>query len=202
MFNREYELKLLTLILILILSSCSKSEFDNLLDKNNIPLNFDGDFSLKSISTDPFILIGENLKNKDIIKIHTKDINSLEIAKQEIKKNILLIQSQFEFTLAPYPGQITAASNCGEKFKPQISTFQNLNFLNVFANERLALSICDSDIFYYHVLTSFYLDSSKKKLIIVDYYYRENKDRVLKLFHSKFNKLLNINFAEIDSSLK
>lgn len=185
-------MKLFQLILFVLFVSCSKSEFDTKLSETGINLKFEKEFQLKSYNQFPFILIGENTKNSSQLKIQIKKVKSLDEANDEVKKAIFLTNSQYEFSLAPYPGQITDAASCGKSKKPSANKFSNINIIKKYTNSRLALSICDTDPSNFIMYTSFFYDKNSSNLIIVDYYVSNELSQPALFFKKHFNEFINL----------
>lgn len=180
--------KIVLICFILLTSGCSRNKFETELKKRSIPVTFDNFFELKSLSEDPFIIIGENSEKGIVIKINVREIkNDVDSA---VKKNLQQILSQYQFSMAPYPGQLTTALTCGSAKHPQLTEEHGLSILNTFANERLALSICDEDDFVFKVKTA-YFQTSDNKLLIVDLY--QKKDDQSKISQ----QVLGVNFKEL-----
>lgn len=189
----------------MLLISCSRNEFDNVLRDHKTTLDFDGRFSVKSVSDKPLIVLGENLQQKELIKIHIKTVSDLAAAKEEVKKSLFLMMGQYEFSLAPYPGQITTAVNCGTDFKPARIEKENVMFIKAYANERLALSICKEDDYFYQIYTSYFLNEDHKQLLLVDYYMEKsaaNDDKAAAFFAENFKSLKSIDLKEFASLIR
>jgi hypothetical protein len=192
------------LFLIFFLLSCSNSELDNFFKENNVHLSLGDSFLVKTKSLRPLIVLTENSKQNELLKINIKAVKNYEQAFLEAKKTIILIVSQYEFTMAPYPGQITVATNCGTALHPRLIDRGNLNVITAFANVRLALSICEGDDYQYKVATSFFVNSENNQLLIVDYYYNKlsNEAVSLKFFKDNFKNYKNINLADFKDLIR
>lgn len=185
-------MKLILFLSMIFLISCSQSEFDTKLSETGIKSNFNNEFQLKSYNQFPFILIGKDKDDKVQLKIQVKKVKSVEEANAEVNKAVFLTNSQYEFTLAPYPGQITDAANCGVTKKPQKIKVEKFNFIKKYTNERLALSICDTDPSSYTLFTSYFYDKSSSNVIIVDYYVSGETGDPLAFFSKHFSDLTNL----------
>lgn len=157
-------------------------------------------FVIKTKNQQPLLVLAENKSSEEMIKIQIKAVKDYPDAFKEVKKSIILIASQFEFTMAPYPGQITEATNCGNKFKPKLINSNSLSYVAAFSNERLALSICEGDFYKYKTITSFFINESNTQLLVVDYYSKgEVRDNDGARFLSlKFKNYKNINLDNLD----
>lgn len=189
----------------LFLAACSRNEFDNLLRDHKTSLNFDGQFSVKSLTDKPLIILGENQQNKQLLKIHIKPAADLNSARDEVKKSLFLMMGQYEFSLAPYPGQITTAVNCGTDFKPVLIENGPASLIKAYANERLALSICKEDDYFYQIYTSYFFNEDEKQLLTVDYYQPKEtaKDALaVNFFSENFKELKTINLKEFSNLLR
>lgn len=126
------------------------------------------------------------------------------MAEEEIKKSLMLILSQYEFTMAPYPGQITAATNCGTTYRPKMFQKDGLSYLRTYANDRMALSICNSDEYKYVLTTSYFLNKENKSLLIVDFYQGHHKDdeKEIRLLRENFNNFRNVDLQTFKNILK
>ncbi len=162
--------KIIWPMLFLVFFSCARNDFDQALKQQSLPIDFEGLFTLKSFSPGPFILIGESIENKGLIKINVRPIPNDSTLDKELKKQIVRIASQFQFSMAPYPGQLTQAINCGKRFQPRIIKENKISIIKAFANKRLALSICQSDEFSYDLITAYFLDAKSNQLISVEIY--------------------------------
>lgn len=123
---------------------------------------------------------------------------------EEIKKSLVLILSQYEFSMAPYPGQITAATNCGSSFRPKLVREGALTYLKAFANARLALSICASDGYKYNLSTAYFVNKENSILIIADYYQQSpaSSGRERKLFNENFKNFKNVDLSPFSTLLQ
>lgn len=157
-----------------LLISCSRNDFDNFLNERKVELSFNGKFNIKSKNENPLILLGESADHQQLIKISAKDVSDKQTALKEVKKTLLLVLGQYEFTLAPYPGQITIAADCGTDRRPSLEKFSDTSFLRAYSNERLALSICKADDYTYVLGTAFFYNSKTHKLISVDFYQQKD----------------------------
>jgi hypothetical protein len=166
-------------LLIAFLGSCQNknhpaTDVEKFFQENQVKVSLDDSFALKSKSDQLHLILAENKARGELVKVHIKNVKNHNEVIEEIKKTIVLLLSQFEFTIAPYPGQITDAANCGTKYHPRSSQKDGLDFLTMYSNERLALSICDSDDVNYKIETYFYTNLSENQLLIVDYYQNKN----------------------------
>jgi len=191
--------KLIFVFALLFSVSCSqkKTELNKYFEANNIQLKLSDSFELKNISSLQPVIRAEDSSNHRIIKISVKSLADKNSIEEEVKKAILLVATQYEFTMAPYPGQITEATNCGHQFRPVIVKNNNLSFLKLFSNSRLALSICDSDGYTYKTAMAFYKNPSASQLLIVEYFYQADKPETPEDFLKQNFK----NYQNIDISV-
>jgi hypothetical protein len=186
---------ILKIFLCFFLLACARNDFDTFLNNN---------FTIKTKSTIPLILLGKNSTGNQLLKINIKHVQNYNDALAEIKKSLFLILSQYEFTMAPYPGQITTAINCGSTFHPKLNYKDNVYYISAYANERLALSICQGDMYSFYVSTTYFFDSSSNQLLTIDYYQNKNgkQEDPIKFFNKYFTNLTNINLSEFKDLLK
>ncbi|MFA6238499.1 MAG: hypothetical protein WC635_14290 [Bacteriovorax sp.] len=184
--------------------ACSINDFDAFLKSNNVNLNFNGSFTVKSKSSTPLILLGENQSSKQLLKINVRQVKNYAEALAEVKKSIFLIVSQYEFTMAPYPGQITIASNCGLEFHPKLNIINEVYYITAYVNERLALSLCKSDGYSYSVSTAYFHDADKSQLLTVDFYQSKDVPQIASdnFFRINIKNVKNINLAEFSNLIK
>ncbi len=157
------------LALWMLASACTGNKFEEAIHENSLDITFDSFFNLKSVSRDPLIIIGENAEKKLIIKFNIKSLKNKK-PEEEIKRTLIRLLSQYQFSMAPYPGQLTTAIKCGSKYHPQIRELSKISSIVSFTNERLAVSVCDEEVHSYQQTTVFLIDALKKRLIIVDIY--------------------------------
>ncbi|MBC7538054.1 MAG: hypothetical protein H7281_04490 [Bacteriovorax sp.] len=183
--------------LFFLLLSCSRNNFDSFLKENKTKLDFNSTFQVKTKSSVPLFVLGENISKEQLLKINIKHVKDNNKALDEIKKSIFLIVSQYEFTMAPYPGQITVATNCGTALHPKLNYKNNVYYISSFANERLALSICQGDEYSLIVSTAYFYEPSTNLLLSVDFYQKKNifnTDPSI-FFKDHFKEINNINLS-------
>lgn len=185
------------LLCLLIISCAAKNEYDDFFSTQNIPLNFNSEFQVRSKSLTPLLILGENSTKTELLKVHIKPIKDSQNAMEEIKKSLVLILSQYEFSMAPYPGQITAATNCGTTFRPKLVREGRLTYLKAFANARLALSICAADGFNYNLSTAYFVNKENSILIIADFYQQPpaSPGKEIKLYNENFKNFKNVDLS-------
>lgn len=175
------------------------------MNAHKTSLNFHGRFNVKSVGDSPLIALGENADKNELIKINIKSSPDINAASEEVRKSLFLIMGQFEFNLAPYPGMITTAANCGNEFKPVVVQFEKISAIRAFANQRLALSICKEDDYFYQLYTSYFYNEKEHQLISVDYYQTKNQNASIsanKFFLDNFKELHNIDLNSYQAIIK
>ncbi len=190
-----YPKKMKKIILIMfILLGCSRNEFVSKFNNISSETKLLTEFEISNYNESPFILIGKD-KDNNQLKIRFFENVSKDAVNSKIKQLIYLYNTQFEFTTAPYPGQITTATNCGQLYRPTVKSTKSIKYVAYFANSRLGLTICDSDEYnYYQYL--FFLQNGQNGLIAVDYYSTKslNEDELTNLIFRTFEKPTIINY--------
>lgn len=178
-----------TLVIIFLLNSCVKNNFDMKLKEYNLPLQFDGNFELVQFSEEPIILLGENSENGNVIKVRIIPINANMDLPNIIKNQLAKTISNYQYSSAPYPGQLSQIVNCGTKKRPILKYFGNFSYMQLYGRDRLGLSICDSDHFTHMSYTSYFLDEKSNRVIVVDLRetIREKNGQLLNLLSHKFS---------------
>lgn len=174
--------------------SCTRNEFISKFNQYSTETKLKREFEITSSNDLPIILIGKD-KDNNQIKFRFFENILPEQLNAKIKQVIYLYNAQFEFTTAPYPGQITTATNCGTLYRPEFKNLKGLKYIKYFSNARLGLSICDSDEYkYYQYL--FFLKNGKNRFIAVDYYSNKliKDDQFQKLLNEIFEKPNLINY--------
>lgn len=171
-------------LVLLILAGCSKNSFDSFLEQHGLPLNFEGRFDLVSFNESPAIVVGEERSKKGFIKVKYWKKASLEEAHNEIKNNLVRLASQYQFSMAPYPGQLSTIANCGKEFLPKIVKYEWGAAIYAHANERMALTICQGDIAFYEYSQSFFWDKKGMRLLNIELYQKKGEVIDLNLLFS------------------
>ena len=173
--------------------SCTRNEFVSKFNQLSSENKLKHEFEIINFNDSPIIFVGKDKENNHIKIRIFENIHPNEFT-TKIRQIINLYNSQFEFTTAPYPGQITTATNCGTKFRPIFSKNSGTNYIKYFANIRLGLSICDSDDYRYHQYL-FFLKNGPNSIIAIDYYSNKSLDEndFYKTTHKLFDnpKLIN-----------
>lgn len=160
-------MKILVPLLLLITTSCLKNDFNSKLSTVST-ISIKKDFEVISFNDDPFILIGKDQFNNHLKLRLFPNLTNNELEKK-INQIILLYNSQFEFTTAPYPGQITTATSCGKQYKPKFIKIKNIEIMRYYATKRFGLAICDTDSFKYFQYL-FFIRNSEKSIFAGDFY--------------------------------
>ena len=181
----------LVLILIFFLVSCVKNNFDLKLRDYKLPINFEGYYELVQLSEEPIIILGENAENGNIIKIKIIPLELEKTAEFLIRNHLARTISNYKFSTAPYPGQLTQIVNCGTKMRPILNLTGQFNYMSLYGRDRLGLAICDTDQFTHMSYTSFFLDEKSKRIIEVEFreIKRDKSEQFLVFLKTKFTDL-------------
>ncbi len=173
---------------LLIVTSCQKNIFEQNLKTIFQEADFNGEFNQTSFSSTPFILIGES-KNGEKIKIRNFIFKNDNELMNSIKRVITLYDSQFVFSVAPYPGQITTEIECGSNYKPKKLILKSFTAIRYFSNSRLGLAICNNDKKNYAQYL-FFIKASENNVLAIDLYLEKEvstEELLERIGHLKLN---------------
>ena len=181
----------ISLVILFFLFSCVKNNFDLKLKEYKLPLNFDSYYELAQLSEEPIIILGENAENGSVIKIKVIPLDAGKEINEVIRNHLARTISNYKFSSAPYPGQLTQIVNCGVTKRPFLNLASQINYMTLYGRDRLGLAICDSDHYTHMSYTSFFLEEKSNRLIEVEFReVKRNKDNQFQvLLREKFINL-------------
>jgi hypothetical protein len=189
------------IILLVYIVSCAKDDPQSKLKEHDLNLPISSSFKIVQISKSPIIFSAEDSIENNFIKIKITPLSKSQRAMDEVKNQVLRTISNYSFSSAPYPGQLTQIINCGKRKKPKLQHFGNFSLMVLYARDRFGLSICDSDSFSHMSYTSFYLDEKLNRMIEIEYRqnFRNRSDQYFKFFNRNFLNLKPISLRSIDA---
>ena len=192
------------LSILIFATSCSKNNFDLKLKEYKLPATFEGYFELAQFSDEPVIMIGENAENGNILKLKILPLTTSMGIHDLVKNQLARTISNYQYSSAPYPGQMTQIIGCGTKRRPTLNYSGDFSYMSLYGRDRLGLVICDSDQYTHMSYTSFYLDEKSNRIVEVEFRQvkRDQSDQYLDFLKNKLSRLKPISLKPYEEMFK
>jgi len=175
---------LIKLYILLLIFACQKNRsLDNVLKKLDINIELVDDFTVIESSNSIFNKrkVEKIIADSENERIELRIIQNYnrEDAESYIKNQELLVLSNFDIYMAPYPGQISNLIKCEEKFLPIKEEMKTQKIMGVrfflFSNDRYNIGECNEDLLIYKTAFSILYCIGKKTIYEFSYFTPKNK---------------------------